>query len=66
MKKFKSLCLIALILISNQLIFAQDKKKEKEKPEFTVDAQLRIRANIINGYTCWYKIQWDYKSFCQI
>ena len=64
MKKFKSLYLIALILISNQLTFAQDKKKEK--PEFTVDAQLRIRANIINGYTCWYKIQWDYKSFCQI
>lgn len=50
MKRFKLLYLIILTLTLSQLTFAQDKKKEKEKPEFTVDAQLRTRANMINGY----------------
>ena len=53
MKEIKLIAIfISLMFINNSMIAQDDKDKEKKekKPEFTVDAELRTRGNIINGY----------------
>jgi len=48
MKRMK-LCILLFVVIFSQSIFAQEKTKE-EKPEFKINAELRTRANILDGY----------------
>ena len=53
MKKRKLVVFLLSFLFVNSSIIAQlDKNKEKKekKSEFTIDAELRTRGNIINGY----------------
>jgi len=50
MKKLELLSILLLVFSFSQTIFAQEKKKKGEKPEFKIDAELRIRTNILDGY----------------
>ena len=53
MRKIKLIATLLFILFLNNTLTAQeDKNKEKEekKPEFSIDALLRTRGNIVNGY----------------
>jgi len=50
MKKINLIAILLFILFVNNSIIAQNDKNKEKKSEFTVDAQLRTRGNIINGY----------------
>ena len=53
MQKIKLIIILVSVLFFNNSIIAQDdkdKEKKEKTPEFTVDAELRTRGNVINGY----------------
>ncbi|MEN8118732.1 MAG: alginate export family protein [Bacteroidota bacterium] len=50
MKNFKFIGFFLMLIFIVQNMVAQEKEKEEKKPEFTVDAELRTRGNVLNGY----------------